>query len=184
MGLIATLKKHYRRIMLERVCSEDFNSPKDFQKSIDMWTVACDLNEAWSKVKVKTIANAWAPLLKQNYVEDFERIDFSPYYENFTAEEIENWLHCDDDDPGFRLLNEEEILEAVLNQKDPLDLTNDLDENDEVGESNEVPGLRNICENEKEHLKGAVALIKNSVNGSEKYQSLLAELSILESDLN
>ena len=86
-----------------------------------------------------TLANGWNRLLhKSEPVVDFvgfEADDFHQQFvragENTTVDDINNWLECDEGDPGQQVLTEEEIAAEVLHP-DEGDGSEDEDDDDSV----------------------------------------------------
>lgn len=137
--MIAALKKHYRRIVLSRLVTDDFPDTKSFLKTLNMWTVANDLASAWTYVKESTIVSGWSPLNNKNeeIIEEF--VDFSQFHSSFTQEEIEAWIHIDDSDPGFQIFTDEEIIDLINEDKDPLNLSDVEDDlSESVTEQNQI----------------------------------------------
>ena len=73
------------------------------------------LYDVWSKTSQNTLKNAWRNL-KINL--DFEPISepsvILPYQTILSSNEIQYFITSDDNDPGWRILNDQEIVELSI----------------------------------------------------------------------
>ena len=114
-----------------------------------------NFNNAWQAVSQSTLENAWNPLMhgKEDEAADFGGFNAIDFREVLTAagesgpteDDVEQWLAEDEGDPGFELLSNKEIAEAVLT-----DDTKEEEEEEEEEEDREdkisLAGAREACD--------------------------------------
>ncbi|KAK3888190.1 hypothetical protein Pcinc_007721 [Petrolisthes cinctipes] len=105
-------------------------------KSYNLRSVIYNISRAWNDVSSSTLANGWNRLLHRTEpVVDFEGFaadDFHRQFveagENTTVDDINDWLECDEGDPGQQVLTEEQIAAEVLNPDEGNDSEDDDDD--------------------------------------------------------
>ncbi|KAK3891446.1 hypothetical protein Pcinc_004667 [Petrolisthes cinctipes] len=142
-GIIVAFKRLYRRRFLEEVMvvvdEEDRNVGQltlQNLKSYNLRSVIYNISRAWNDVSSSTLANGWNRLLHRTEpVVDFEGFaadDFHRQFveagENTTVDDINDWLECDEGDPGQQVLTEEQIAAEVLNPDEGNDSEDDDDD--------------------------------------------------------
>ncbi len=138
------MKKLFKRNVLRRLLAfEDLDITK-VPLLIDLFTVCEDLSSAWESVEQIHIKNCWKKLYQDVHgeepIETTEFIDLIslaqqiPALSNFTEEELDEWLAAEIE-PFY---DEWQIIEAVNNDKDPLELV--FDENLETSSSSSHSG--------------------------------------------
>lgn len=138
-GVIEKMKRVYRKQVLRRLLLAESNeeSVADFAKSLNLKDCCYMAADAWSKLTVDNLKNAWNKLLKQkdektlecedhetaeNPDDDLEEIvEMLPTIPGFSEcdrQDAETWLQNYDDDPGYQIMNDEEILQYVTESED------------------------------------------------------------------
>lgn len=130
-GVIETFKRLYRKQFLRQLLFADENSTEsviNFHKKINLKDCCYMAAESWSSIDVSTLKKSWNKILKRSlgstcnevissnvkYVGDItEAISKILICSECDEEDVNQWLNCDADDPGFQILNDEEIIEAV-----------------------------------------------------------------------
>lgn len=130
---ISTIKQYYRSSMLQRFNDIRGKSLKDFKSSLDLCQAGIDLSLAWNSIEESTLRNSWAKLLqKEKEVQSaeevnlFELIRKIPVFQDLTEEDTKNWLNCDKFDKGYQIFDEDEIVNLLLSNIDPLNLPEDF----------------------------------------------------------
>ncbi|KAJ8886665.1 hypothetical protein PR048_012877 [Dryococelus australis] len=110
----------------------DFKTNKSCITAMDAVYIAA---EACATVKDNTLAKAWYKLLPSDecitapeeppnnqFVSDVAGlIKESSGFEECDKENIQDWLECDVNDPGYQVLTDNEIIASVINDQDPCD---------------------------------------------------------------
>uniref|UniRef100_H3A4S5 DDE-1 domain-containing protein n=1 Tax=Latimeria chalumnae TaxID=7897 RepID=H3A4S5_LATCH len=130
-GVLATLKRIYRGILLSYVLNEknDELCLSDIIKSISIKDAIYMLAKSWKDIQTSTITKCWAnhpkmpPIRPLAYVKppDQEQEAISNLYAvaeqfSFNAQEVENWVQTDEADEGYSNLSDSEIVQSVLQQ--------------------------------------------------------------------
>lgn len=175
--------------------NDEIPSYEDFVKSIDVYQVMVDLESAWEAVKESTLKNCWSKLLGNPVKIEPEFIDFQslldqiPELSYVNDDILEKWINSDHHDKGFAVYEDEMIISAVSSGKDPLELLEtDDDEENEIETSNDNrekgsddnPLIMNK-ETTMQSLKSCIDWAKMESNANEKtIFHLNAALSELE----
>ena len=143
-GIIASFKRLYRRRFLEEVMVIESEEEEDVGKltlenlrKYDLRSVLHNISRAWYDVPKSTLANGWNRLLHDtDPVVDFggfEATDFHRQFvrakENSSEEDVQDWLECDEGDPGQQILTENDIAEEILHPDG--DISDDDDDDDD-----------------------------------------------------
>lgn len=135
-GVIESLKRSYRKSFVEnllRVMAADkLISVDEFWKSYNIRQAITNVAAAWDSVTQSNLANAWNKLWPSESMNDEQNNDsqpnsqvndirnlFSQANTPVTEEDVSSWISIDSDDYGFGLLTDDEIVQSVLNEKDP-----------------------------------------------------------------
>lgn len=154
-GVIESFKRYYRKALLRMVLIGE-----EYEKNIQQVYTEINLKdavymaaEAWATIKDTTLAKAWNKLLPSDesitapeeppnsqFVSELAGlIKESSGFEECDQENIQDWLECDVDDPGYQVLTDDEIIASVINDQDPCDDEEEPSDNDraEKGPSSE-----------------------------------------------
>ncbi|XP_050536842.1 jerky protein homolog-like [Daktulosphaira vitifoliae] len=134
-SVIETMKRHYRRQLLRKLLiegTEDEELVLANHSKINLKDCCYMVAEAWSLVTAVTLRRAWNKLKglpseknKEENGEDEDDEDALPLEEirkmivkipgctEVSAEDVGEWMACDTSDPGFQILNDDEIVESV-----------------------------------------------------------------------
>ncbi|UYV70864.1 hypothetical protein LAZ67_8000911 [Cordylochernes scorpioides] len=144
-------------------------------KEIDLKKAVYMAAEAWATLKDITLANSWNKLLpselsipaseelpnRQFLSELAELITKSSVFKECDQKDIQDWLECDVDDPGYQLLTDDEIIKSVVDDQGSNDNEEEFRNDDQVekGPSNEtamkwlsLKRLRNLAAKKQNHL--------------------------------
>ncbi|XP_022911208.2 jerky protein homolog-like [Onthophagus taurus] len=144
-GVIEACKRRFRKIILRLLLEADC-SLKEFWKKWNIKDAIYAAAESWGDVPNVTIQKSWFkvwPQLTENFssskneestvvtsrqllngiqnVVEFEFVDIT---------DIEEWLHCDKNEPGYEVLNDTQI--ATISEPTATDATDEEDEDENV----------------------------------------------------
>lgn len=144
-SVIETFKRIYRKQMLRKMLlSEDTEEP-DSQNAIKINLKDCCIMAAdsWKLVKSSTLKNAWNKILNREKSDtgaeasDKENEECKTIKEmgrilNYEEKEINEWINCDMQDPGYQILNDNEIVVEIEgeNEENENEIENECSEND------------------------------------------------------
>ncbi|XP_067136655.1 jerky protein homolog-like [Centruroides vittatus] len=136
-GVIESFKCYYRKALLHMVLiGEEYGKTiKQMYTEINLKDAVYMAAEAWATVKDTTLATAWNKLLpsdesitapeeppnSQFVSQLFGLIKECSGFEECDEENIQDWLKCDVDDPGYQVLSDDEIIAGVIDDQDPCD---------------------------------------------------------------
>ncbi|KFD50665.1 hypothetical protein M513_08472 [Trichuris suis] len=146
-GVIENLKRLYRKQLLRYLLlSEDqsVQSVFDFYRKMTLKDCCYMIADSWSSIKQFTLRSSWNNIFDhrqlnampglsdageemEELLEALKAVSLSNECENA---DVEMWLACDSDDPGFQILDDDEIVESILNVEDEME--QDLDEGAEA----------------------------------------------------
>ncbi|XP_046662996.1 jerky protein homolog-like [Homalodisca vitripennis] len=147
-GVIEKLKRMYKKQVLRRLLLADANeeSVVQFAKKLNVKDCSYMIADSWSNMKESNLKNAWNKILEKTRekiepkVTDQEDVDEFlelygeiPGFSECDIQDTENWLTMDND-PGFQILNDEEIVSLVL-AEDTTQHDSDEDCNTDTAES-------------------------------------------------
>ncbi|XP_045130416.1 tigger transposable element-derived protein 7-like [Portunus trituberculatus] len=128
-GIIVAFKHLYRTRFLEdmivMIDAEEKNVGQltlDNLKKYNRMSVVHNIAKAWGDISISTLASGWNTLLHGTdpvvYFEGFEADNFycrlHETGEQVKPDDVQDWLDCDEGDPGMQVLTEQEIAETVL----------------------------------------------------------------------
>jgi hypothetical protein len=159
-GVIESFKRFYRKALLRMVLIGQEEDKPIFQlyKDINLKDAVYMAAEAWTIVKETTLRRAWGKLYKADEVNEqldenpspsqevpnsqfvselVELINQSPCFEECDQENIHEWLDCDEDDPGYEVQTDDEIIASV--QRHNEDDNEEPDDDEDHVEENKGP---------------------------------------------
>lgn len=118
-GIVEKLKKMYKKKFLN-VMLVARNVKKSIPKLLELFEIpklACLISEVWGDVTENDVKNAWRNIFpfcsdpepefdSQSLLHMVAKI---PKHNNITLEEINSWLHSDDTEQGWQVLNDQEL---------------------------------------------------------------------------
>ncbi|MPC63863.1 Tigger transposable element-derived protein 7 [Portunus trituberculatus] len=135
-GITDSAKRHYKRLYMQQclVVTEDEDAYEDnrakktcrYFRNYNMRDALFNWAEAWSKVPLNTLRNAWCPVLRapsiqtgENYFEGFDVTAMAEMLAaagqgSITEEELHEWLEEDTGLSGYLHQTQEEIANEVL----------------------------------------------------------------------
>ena len=136
-GVISALKRRYIKKYLDEVLA--VTPPPDGQednrgaqtlaniKAYNIRSAIFNMAYSWSDIKISTLANSWKKLLMDEEVEadfvGFEAEDLQRQLQTAgevgpSVDDVRDWLDEQESDPGFQVLGESEIAEAIINPEE------------------------------------------------------------------
>ncbi|XP_037827680.1 jerky protein homolog-like, partial [Lucilia sericata] len=135
-GAIWSFKCHYRKTIVQKLVTT--SDREEFKKTFNIKKALWSIDNAWNAVTSAVLKNVWNNLfcpenedpelmetLQSNNVSQITNITY-----DFTTEDIETWLSCDENDSPFAVLSDEEIL-RMINSSDEPEQENRLEESDD-----------------------------------------------------
>lgn len=173
-SVIVSMKRRYRKKFIQRLVAEEEDiSLIDYWKSYNLKNVVDNVSDAWADVSTQTLQNAWNKLWPQTTESNANEIDsvtieilsesnvaFSLESEN----DIVEWLKCDENELGYQLFTDEEILE-IVNEEENADSKVD----DEYDGSETVGAAVKNSDSRKE-AKQAVSNIEKYIDWYEQQE--------------
>ncbi|XP_045135007.1 tigger transposable element-derived protein 7-like isoform X2 [Portunus trituberculatus] len=164
-GITDSAKRHYKRLYMQQclVVTEDEDAYEDnrakktcrYFRNYNMRDALFNWAEAWSKVPLNTLRNAWCPVLRapsiqtgENYFEGFDVTAMAEMLAaagqgSITEEELHEWLEEDTGLSGYLHQTQEEIANEVLKAA-TMSLTPEEEEEEDVKPC--VPPLSAVIE--------------------------------------
>ncbi|GBM09716.1 Jerky -like [Araneus ventricosus] len=154
-GVIESMKRRYRKQFLSKLLFEGNDNEEEtacsivqFWKALTLKDCVCMITEAWESVPDHTLKRSWRKLVP--YLENVDQSNDSvsvtvtelngllkqiPGSRN-CEKDVSSWLDCDNDDAGFQLISDDEIIAQVrkLNRDDD----NYESDEDEVIETSKI----------------------------------------------
>lgn len=126
-GVIETLKRNYRKILLRRLLLGDEEGAISTVKKLNLKDCVYMIAESWDNVKPQTLEKGWKKLLSTNPSENvsedpvptddvaeiLEMTQNVPELQQCDSHDVSEWLQEDADDPGFHLLSDAEIVDSL-----------------------------------------------------------------------
>ena len=145
-GVLVALKKRYRKLLLRKLLMVEAETPMlTFLKSIDMKDAVYMAAMAWDDIPSSTLRKSWCKLLGesepelssehnslQTDIEEFQEA-FRELDHDISQEEVAEWLNSDQNDQGYQLLSDSEIMQQVTGSGNELESDEDEDCVTEVG---------------------------------------------------
>ena len=125
-GVIHEIKKLYRKNFLrDLILKENKKSILEFVKQRNVISCCVYLANAWKRVSKKILCQAWSKLIPRIKVQIDEKIEQTlddfldilnrlPGFENSNYDEVSQWLMEDTYEPGWKILNVQEIIDRYL----------------------------------------------------------------------
>ncbi|XP_067136916.1 jerky protein homolog-like [Centruroides vittatus] len=136
-GVIESFKRYYRKALLRMVMlgEECEKTIQQVYTEINLKDAMYMAADAWATVKDTTLVTAWNKLLPSDESisapEEPPNSQFASHlcglikecygFEECDNENIQDWLECDADDPGYQILSDDEIIASVIDNQDPCD---------------------------------------------------------------
>lgn len=160
-SVIETMKRHYRRQLLRKLllCAEDEEGVVAQHKKINLKDCCYMVAEAWNLVKPETLRRAWNKLKgtsteeekaeeksdresrkNEQEFEDEDELSLEelrkiilniPGCSEVSKEDVDQWLESDSSDPGFQILNDDELVDSVTK-------TESVEEEDDITDEPEA----------------------------------------------
>ncbi|XP_053960531.1 jerky protein homolog-like [Anastrepha ludens] len=130
-GVIETFKRYYKKALLRNVLigQEEDKTILEIYKGINLKIAVYMAAEAWANVKPTTLKKSWnklcpaveseaSPTSKGSTNENFvsEMVELMKEVSGFgecDPENVHEWLEFDEDDPGYELLTDDDIIAQV-----------------------------------------------------------------------
>lgn len=163
-GVIEKLKRMYKRQFLRRLLlsEKDEGNVDQFLKKIDLKDCLYMLLDAWNTLTSENFKKAWHKIwntedeviYEQDQSEDVREIvnlfQEIPGFSECGQDDVEAWINNSADDPGYQVLNDEEIVAIVQNEE-----CADIIKDDDSGSNDEE---QEQAENGPTHAEAFLAL--------------------------
>ncbi|XP_053968354.1 jerky protein homolog-like [Anastrepha ludens] len=142
--VIEAFKRYYRKALLRSVLigqEEDTTIPKIY-KDINLKDADYMAAEAWANVKATTLKKSWNKLCpaveseasptseeptNENFVSEMvELMKEVSGFEECDQENVHEWLEFGEDDPGYELLTDDDIIAQVQVSEDDDEISDDI----------------------------------------------------------
>lgn len=137
-NVIANLKARYRKHLLRNLVQRDPMHVEVYLKEFKLLDALDLIDRSWEEVTKKTLSAAWRQLLDDEAVEwvveegpQNDLAEGDQQIEIFVDEankEMKEWLNIDNDDPGFEVLDDDELAKMhfnVMMEDEDLDATDE-----------------------------------------------------------
>ncbi|XP_067144543.1 jerky protein homolog-like [Centruroides vittatus] len=140
--VIESFKRYYRKALLRMVMlgEECEKTIQQVYTEINLKDATYMAADAWATVKDTTLVTAWNKLLPSDESisapEEPPNSQFASHmcglikecygFEECDNENIQDWLECDADDPGYQILSDDEIIASVIDNQDPWTMRKNL----------------------------------------------------------
>ena len=166
-GIILSTKRLYRRkfldevlVLSEEIADEDYDRhgarASANMKNYSLKAAIHNFADAWRDVTQSILTNSWKCLLNNNDVQwemegikpaDFLKALTTSGKTEVTKANVLTWLEIDEVDPGYQVLNEDEIVKEVLLSRGEGIPEDDTDEAMEGRNIIKLSTIRNCCDN-------------------------------------
>lgn len=153
-GVIETFKRFYRKQLLRMLLLGMENSEESVQKTytklnlrdtvymaVDAWASVKNttLKKAWNKLYLRDDSQETAPIENNDFDDEDDiqlnrQVQQAPGFEKCDKPNIEEWLNCDVDDPGYQILTDEEIVQQIKDEN--REMKEEEEEDDDVLDCN------------------------------------------------
>ncbi|XP_053960505.1 jerky protein homolog-like [Anastrepha ludens] len=152
-GVIEAFERYSRKALLRRalIGQEEDKTILEIYKGINLNDAVYMAAKAWANVKATTLKKSWnkiCPVVEseasptsakptnENFVSEIvELMNVVSGFEECDQENVHEWLEFDEDDPGYELLTDDDIIAQVKFSED-----NDEDEiNDDIALAEKCP---------------------------------------------
>lgn len=127
-SVIETFKRRYRKKFLRKLVIEEDCSLQEYWKAYNLKNVVDNASMAWADVSNETLKRAWHKLLPTEEDPQSNTVECDTVTSELLAESaavfslddengLNDWLHCDDDELGYKLLTDEEIIEKTTSDE-------------------------------------------------------------------
>ena len=129
-SVIETFKRLYRKQMLRKLLLTDETEDSDSQHAkIDMKDCCIMAADSWNLVKSSTLKKAWNKILNKEKNdsgleesstenEECKTIKEMGRILSYEENQINEWLNTDVHDPGYQILNDDEIVDEIQGEKE------------------------------------------------------------------
>ncbi|CAG9584542.1 unnamed protein product [Danaus chrysippus] len=152
--VIETLKRLYRKQLLRRLLSVDEDNVEvvvSFFKKMNLKECCYMIIDAWDLIERKTLNNAWNKLLNRDIENSVTHSDDSiledikdlilniQICKDCDNDDVQEWITCDSNDPGFQMMSDDEVIENLLQSNEKHEIKEDETEDNQDEEYNAGP---------------------------------------------
>lgn len=140
-SVIETLKRRDRKGFIQRlVCEDEEISLKDYWRGYNLKDVVYNVSDAWDEVSTETLKRSWNKLWPESTAlpsddsteTEIELLSSTAFQLNLETSEIAEWLRCDEADPGYELMDDDQII-GFVNGDDGVDSDSEIDDTEYDG---------------------------------------------------
>ncbi|XP_054734703.1 jerky protein homolog-like [Anastrepha obliqua] len=150
-SVIETLKRRYRKKFIQDLVSQENIDLADYWKNYNIKNAIDNVADSWSELSSTTLEKCWNKLWRNtespsNNSDDVSQADVvtstSSALPLENSETINEWLNCDENDCGYELLTDEQIINEVNDEEENNDDYDGTDNNNENGHNPTASFLR------------------------------------------
>ncbi|CAF0755301.1 unnamed protein product [Brachionus calyciflorus] len=188
-GVFSSLKRKYKVRFLDLLVKTGQSEIEEALKKLNFEKIVDLIGELWDQMQVDFIQSTWHKLnLNLNVECPIEELNLFPvsldlmeFGMEFSDEYLTNWLLDDKYEPGFYVLNDEEIVETAIEKFKE----KKSEENEEINDEGEVGEVSENMDVELEHVitnEEAIGMCDELVKFCTKYKiDIISSLSIIKS---
>lgn len=161
-AVIETFKRRYRKKFIQDLVMEEDLNLQEYWKAYNLKNVVDNACDAWTDVSQETLKRSWNKLWPESTAEIVSETverdavtseilsDSSAVFFRDKEQEINQWLHCDDENDCYQLLTDDEIIEMAV-EPEATDSETDTDaEYDGGDDADEVATQKDLRRESKE----------------------------------
>ncbi|XP_054737389.1 jerky protein homolog-like [Anastrepha obliqua] len=150
-SVIETLKRRYRKKFIQDLVSQENIDLADYWKNYNIKHAIDNVADSWSELSSTTLEKCWNKLWPNtgspsNNRDDVSQADVMTSTSSAlpleNSETINEWLNCDENDCGYELLTDEQIINEVNDEEENNDDYDGTDNNNENGHNPTASFLR------------------------------------------
>ncbi|XP_053949347.1 jerky protein homolog-like [Anastrepha ludens] len=162
-SVIETLKRRYRKKFIQDLVSQENIDLADYWKNYNIKNAIDNVADSWSELSSTTLEKCWnnqwpnteSPSNNSDDVSQVTSTSSVLPLEN--SETINEWLNCDENDCGYELLTDEQIINEVNDEEENNDDYDGTDNNNENGHNPTASFLRQEAKTAASNLEKFIA---------------------------
>ncbi|XP_053964216.1 jerky protein homolog-like [Anastrepha ludens] len=165
-SVIETLKHRYWKKFIQDLVSQENIDLADYWKNYNIKNAIDNVADSWSELSSTTLEKCWNKLWPNtespsNNSDDVSRADVATSTSSAlpleNSETINEWLNCDENDCGYELLTDEQIINKVNDEEENNDDYDGTDNNNENGHNPTASFLRQEAKIAASNLEKCIA---------------------------
>ncbi|XP_054725557.1 jerky protein homolog-like [Anastrepha obliqua] len=163
-SVIETLMRRYRKKFILDLVSQENIDLADYWKNYNIKHAIDNVADSWSELSSTTLEKCWNKLWPEspsNNSDDVSQADVvtstSSALPLENSETINEWLNCEENDCGYELLTDEQIINEVNDEEENNDDYDGTDNNNENGHNPTASFLRQEAKIAASNLEKCIA---------------------------